>query len=110
MGKLTFFHSPHLEHLQRAVFPDSIRDSWSSYRVLLAWLKKEGKIHLKLLSFYSLSEHRSHLKFSVKVQRVLGAAQEDRRILSTLYTFRRKILRIKIVSQLSHSLGLIIYS
>ena len=43
MGKPTFFHSPHLGHLPRAVFSDSIRNSWSSSRVLLAWLKKEEK-------------------------------------------------------------------
>lgn len=39
--------------------------------------KKERKeILLKLLGFYSLLEHKSYLKFSVKVQIVLGALKK----------------------------------
>lgn len=75
----------------------------------LGCLKKES-VHLKLLVSYSLSEHRIHLEFPAKVQRVFREVEEDKIILNTLYTFRRKILRVKIVSQLSHSLELIIYS
>ena len=59
--------------------------------------KKKGKNPPKLLSHYSLLEHRSYLKISVKVHRVLGALKKIKEF-SVHYTFRRKILRVKIVS------------